>query len=106
MLSSFSRTVWSAAFTVVLGLFVSAAAVASPGPGRPHGAAPNAKPAPGRVDVHRQPEPVHRPLSGGPLSYNAYWKAATSPNPPRTNQSYNVYWQKMQAWQEFQRRHP
>jgi hypothetical protein len=49
---------------------------------------------------------VHRPLQGGPLSYNAYWKAATSPNPPKTNQSYNAYWQKMQAWQEFQRRHP
>jgi hypothetical protein len=41
---------------------------------------------------------------GGPLSYNAYWRAATSPNPPRTNQDYNRYWQKMQAWQEYHQR--
>ena len=40
----------------------------------------------------------------GPLSYNAYWKAAASPNPPRTNQDSNRYWEKMQAWQEHRPR--
>jgi hypothetical protein len=44
------------------------------------------------------------PSNSGPLSYHAYWKAATSPNPPRPNQDYNRYWQKMQAWQEHHRR--
>ena len=44
------------------------------------------------------------PHQSGPLSYNAYWKAATSPNPPRTNQDYNRYWQKVQAQQEYHRR--
>jgi hypothetical protein len=37
----------------------------------------------------------------GPLSYNAYWRAATSPAPPRPNQSSDRYWQKMQPWQQF-----
>ena len=35
-----------------------------------------------------------------PLSYRAYWKAAASPNPPNPNQSYNRYWQKVQAQRE------
>jgi hypothetical protein len=42
--------------------------------------------------------------SGGPLSYDAYWRAATSPKPPRTNQDYNRYWEKMQAWQRYHQR--
>jgi hypothetical protein len=49
-------------------------------------------------------KPQTRRSPSGPLSYSAYWKAATSPNPPRTNQDYNRYWQKMQAWQEYQNR--
>jgi hypothetical protein len=42
-----------------------------------------------------------RKSPSGPLSYNAYWKAANSPNPPRTNQDYNRYWEKMAAWNRY-----
>lgn len=38
------------------------------------------------------------------LSYNAYWKAATSPKAPNPNQNYNRYWAKVQARQEYQDR--
>lgn len=44
---------------------------------------------------------ARRAVHGGPLSYNAYWKAATAPFPPRPNQDYNRYWQKFTAWQAY-----
>ncbi len=55
--------------------------------------------------TRRTASPNHIPGHGsGSLCYNAYWKAATSPNPPRTNQDQNRYWQKYQAWQQYQDR--
>jgi len=40
-------------------------------------------------------------MGGGSISYNAYWRAATSPNPPSTRLNANRYWQEMQAWQTY-----
>ena len=55
---------------------------------------------PGHPAATQRAAVPNRSNHSGPLSYNAYWRAAASPTPPRTNQDYNRYWQKMQAWQE------
>jgi hypothetical protein len=38
------------------------------------------------------------------LSNNAYWKAATSPNPPNTGGNQNLASQKYFAWKDYQDR--
>ena len=38
------------------------------------------------------------------LSYNAYWKAATSPFPPKTSGNQNLASQRLQAWKDYQER--
>jgi hypothetical protein len=130
MFGSNPRIVWRFAISAVLGFIITAAAVgayhgsraSSARSGRSAGfhpgrvasqtehrqraqSAAHANQRRVRADLHRRDAgAVHHRGQGGPLSYNAYWKAATSPTPPRTNQDYNRYWQKMQAWQEWHRR--
>jgi hypothetical protein len=85
----------------VLMLQVFPAAVNAAGPGTRHSAQVHT-PAPHAVRGHTSSDPrrkLHN--SGGPLSYNAYWKAANSPNPPKSNQDYNRYWEKMDAWRRY-----
>lgn len=103
MLKSFRRIVWCLAGSAVLSLVVPASAVAG-GHGSHRGGAANrgAHVIPSRRGGSH-PERRQRSPSG-PLSYDAYWRAATSPAPPRPNQDYNRYWQKMQAWQEYHNR--
>jgi hypothetical protein len=91
----------------VLGLIVPAAAMAAGrgvhGGGHPQAAHTGA--AHVQLNVQHQPAvATHHYGYSGQLSYNAYWRAATSPNPPRTNQNYNRYWQEMQAWQMYHQR--
>ena len=79
----------------------------SAGSGHSQGGHPvvvHGSPVKGRVEVHRQPTvAMHHGGQSGQLSYNAYWRAATSPFPPNPNQNYNRYWQEMQAWQQYHR---
>jgi hypothetical protein len=48
--------------------------------------------------------PPKNHVQNGQLSYNAYWKAATSPFPPNTNGNQNIATQKLQAWKDYQDR--
>jgi hypothetical protein len=58
-----------------------------------------------RVNARRPPNVAARRRGpGSDLSYNAYWRAATSPVPPNPKQSYSAYWQKMQAQKQYQQR--
>jgi hypothetical protein len=112
LLKSIRRFVWCVALFAVLGIIMPAAAMGAGRGSRPSGAravrsgpVARARQGPVHVDV-RRPSVVaaRRGGQGGPLSYNAYWRAATSPNPPRPNQNNNRYAQKLQAWQEYQQR--
>jgi hypothetical protein len=120
MVKSIRRIAWCVAVSAVLGILMPAAAVGAGHGSRGSGssgsshsfqaravAAQTARVRQERLQVavnHRFDVATHHRGQGGPLSYNAYWKAATSPNPPRTNQDYNRYWQKMQAWQQYHQR--
>lgn len=112
------RIVLCLALPAVLGLLLPAAALAAGHGSRGGGARLSRSQTfhPGRVtaqvrqgrgrgDTHGRRAVARRHHGqGGPLSYNAYWKAATSPNPPRPTQNYTRYWEKMQAWQEYHKR--
>jgi hypothetical protein len=117
-MKSTRRTVLCFVLPAVLGLLLPAAAMAA-GHGSRRGSAPPSRSHtfhPGRVAAHgsqgrgrggtdrRRDDARRRHGQSGPLSYNAYWRAATSPNPPRPNQDYNRYWEKMQAWREYHQR--
>jgi hypothetical protein len=111
VLKSIHRIVWCVAVSAVLGLILPAVAEASgrgSHSGGAHGfsqGAAHGYHSTGHLVVHRATSAVvyHRGQSGQ-LSYNAYWRAATSPNQPNPNQNYNIYWQKMQAWQQYHQR--
>jgi hypothetical protein len=128
MLKSIRRTALWMALPAVVGLIVPAAAMGGghgSGRGAGHGGAQGNHRGPaasqrsrgqagvgargrqvrGRVEARRQPNVAPR-RSGqqGALSYNAYWRSATSPIPPKPNQSYSAYWQKVQAQKEYQKR--
>ncbi|HVS38922.1 MAG TPA: hypothetical protein VMS17_25415 [Gemmataceae bacterium] len=109
MPKSLRRIGWSIALLALLGLILPTAALAaSHNPGRGGASsgrsqAVHVRQGRTRPDAHVGREvAARRRDQSGPLSYNAYWKAAMSPNPPRPNQNYNRYWEKMQAWQENQ----
>jgi hypothetical protein len=128
MAKSIRRIVVCMGLLVGLGLILPAdAAAAGRGSGRGGGASRSStnrrgpvaaqhgrsKPAPAArvgqfrpsVAVRRTPQVTPKQhVQGGPMSANAFWRAATSPNPPRTNGSSNVYWQKVQAQQQYQQR--
>jgi hypothetical protein len=128
VLKSISQIVWCVALLSVLGLIMpDAAAGGGQGSGRGGGGrrgspgnrrgpvASKARPSAGvaaRAKQRQARANVRRPRvvatkrrgQGGPLSYNAYWRAATSPVPPRPTESYNTYWQTMQAQKEYQQR--
>jgi hypothetical protein len=100
MLRFIRGILWCLALTAVLGIVVPATAIAA-GHGARRGSAGHGR----SLRFHSRPTVSRRTVRhrshGGPLSYNAYWKAANSPTPPRTNQDYNRYWEKMQAWQRY-----
>jgi hypothetical protein len=100
MLKSIRGIVWCLAVSAMLGLIVPAIAMAVGHSSRrvSVGHVPSRGFRSTRTFSRREVRPRR---FGGPLSYNAYWKAASSPAPPRTNQDYNRYWQKMQAWQQY-----
>jgi hypothetical protein len=128
MLKSIRRTALWMALSAVVGLIVPATAMGGGhGSGRGAGrggsqgnhrgpaaaqgsrgsAGTGARAGQGRVRVNSRRPPnvaTRRRGQGGSLSYNAHWRAATSPIRPTPKQSYNEYWQKVQAQQEYQKR--
>jgi hypothetical protein len=57
-----------------------------------------------KVERRTSARPPKNHSGNGQLSYNAYWKAATSPNPPNTRGNQNLATQKLQAWKDYQDR--
>jgi hypothetical protein len=109
MCKSTPRIAVCLALLAVLGVVMPTVALAAGrggghGGGAGHAPSVHARGAPARahVQVHRSAVPAAHVHGGsGPLSYNAFWRAATSPNPPSTSLSSNRYWQEMQAWQMY-----
>lgn len=56
------------------------------------------------VERRTSARPPKNHSQNGQLSYSAYWKAANSPNPPKTSNNPNIYAQKLQAWKDYQDR--
>ncbi len=98
---TYVRTI--AAVAMFLCVSTSAMAGRSAGRGTSHSIRSNTKHAVHSTHTRasRSDASSKRRNSAGSLSYNEYWKAANSPNPPRTNQNYSRYWEKMQAWQRY-----
>jgi hypothetical protein len=110
VVKSIHRIVWCVAVPAMFGLIMPAIAMAAGrGPRSSAGSSRSQGVHSRPVASQKQPRQhtavaLHHRGGSGPLSYNAYWRAATSPNPPKPNQDYNRYWQKMQAWQQYQQR--
>jgi hypothetical protein len=101
MSKSIRRFVCGIAVIAALGILVPGEARSQSRGSRSGGPAHVGHPGqPARPAAVNRSAVASRANHSGPLSYNAYWRAAASPTPPRTNQDYNQYWQKMQAWQQ------
>jgi hypothetical protein len=91
-MNSCRRIAWYLALSALLSLILPVAGTAAPRGSRGSGRSFSGNA--GRAAWRRG-------HSSGPISYNAYWRAANSPFPPSTKQDANRYWQKYQAWQLY-----